>query len=540
MLSPEQIEAAGDAVAAVYNDIEAQMLDHLVSKLLSGDVLDQKSTTALSLLSQTHDRELNQILQKNKGAIDKAAYQAVSKAITASDKDDMKRAGGGSPLYPQQITSTVAGVAAILERDNIKMVQGAKDAFLSTSIEAITRVNTGSMTTERALHWAVRQLERKGIPIITYQNRKTGMVTVENKVDVAVRRHVRTQIAQDGARMTLERLQKMNIDLVEVSSHEDARPSHAEWQGRCYSLHGTQVIDGIKYPDFYEATRYGSVDGLLGANCRHSFGPYRHGAPRAYSPDPAHPSGLPGSEIYDLEQGQRALERDIRAAKRELSGAQQLFNYRQTPESASNLIDAKNALAQLQKEMREYIEEANAKAKPGTTILYRKPNREWAGDMPKISNADNLRKQAKADPNAPSKPMNQALYNSQVNYVKRNGGIVLQGGESVTKHLDSQGAAASMIPGNGTEKPVLMFRDNPKTSDVLEEVYHFKQDQRGDYSDLPDDERITRREIDAKEWLLSVSSRYNIPEDEVATTRKQLADEKAKLEEIRKRNGAGK
>jgi hypothetical protein len=85
-----------------------------------------------------------------------------------------------------------------------------------------------------------------------------------------------------------------------------------------------------------------------------------------------------------------------------------------------------------------------------------------------------------------------------------------------------------------------MFRDNPKTSDVLEEVYHFKQDQRGDYSDLPDDERITRREIDAKEWLLSVSSRYNIPEDEVATTRKQLADEKAKLEEIRKRNGAGK
>lgn len=34
MLSPEQIETAGDAVAAVYNDIEAKMLDHLVIALI--------------------------------------------------------------------------------------------------------------------------------------------------------------------------------------------------------------------------------------------------------------------------------------------------------------------------------------------------------------------------------------------------------------------------------------------------------------------------------------------------------------------------
>jgi hypothetical protein len=40
--------------------------------------------------------------------------------------------------------------------------------------------------------------------------------------------------------------------------------------------------------------------------------------------------------------------------------------------------------------MRQFINEANAKAKPGTTALHRKPNREWAGDMPKIDTNKSL------------------------------------------------------------------------------------------------------------------------------------------------------
>lgn len=390
MLSPEQIEAAGDAVAAVYNDIEAQMLDHLVNNLLTGDYLTQKSLTAITLISQTNEAELWKILRANKGAIDAAVYDAVVKALSASDFDDIARIGG-TPAYPQQVTATIAGVAEILSRDNLQMIEGAKKAFLDASIEAITRVNTGAMTTEKALHAAVRELEKKGIPIITYQNRKTKRVTVENKIDVAVRRHIRTQIAQDGARMSLERMEDLGVYLVEVSSHDDARPSHAAWQGRCYSLRGDTVIDGTRYPDFYSSTGYGQVDGLLGANCRHSFGPYRHGAPRMYSPHPQSPSGLNGSEIYELEQGQRKLERDIRAAKRELRGAQQVYEALGSNEAHAALNKAKNELKTKQSEMRSYIKEANAKGKPGTTVLHRQPYREWAGDMPK-SNVTMTRK----------------------------------------------------------------------------------------------------------------------------------------------------
>lgn len=385
MLSPDQIETAGDAVAAVYNDIEARMLDHMVNTLIQMDNLDQKSMTELVLLAQTKTATLRNLIDERAEEISAEVRDAAERLINASDDDDMRRLGTSSPVYPQQIEATIEGIAHILERDNLKMVEGVKQAFLTASTEAVTRVNTGTMTTERALHLAVRKLERDGIPIITYQNRKTGVVTVENKVDVAVRRHIRTQIAQDGARMTMERIRRGECTLVEVSSHEDSRPSHAEWQGQVYSLNGDVEIDGHRYRDFYAATRYGSVDGLLGANCRHSFGPYRHGMPRTYEKDSKHPSGLPGSEVYELEQQQRYLERRIREAKRELRGIRQLYDAK--PDDLGRktaLIKAQGKLRERQEAMRDLINEANAKSKnPSVRVLHRKPNREWAGDMPK-------------------------------------------------------------------------------------------------------------------------------------------------------------
>lgn len=382
MLSPDQLESAGDKVAAIYNDIEARMLDHLVSALLDGDIT-QRTLTEINLLAQTHAEKLRAILRAERDNISDAVYETVEKLLQASDNDDMARTGSDTEKWPQQVEATVIGIQLILERDNIQMVEGAKQAFLDASIEAITSVNTGDETTEKALHRAVRNLEGEGISIITYQNAETGRVTVRNSVDVAVRRHIRTQIAQDGARMTLERIEEDGYFLVEVSSHEDSRPSHAEWQGRVYSLIGAIEIGGTKYPDLYSSTRYGQVDGLYGANCRHAIGPYIHGAPRAYEPNPKHPSGVDGAEIYQMEQKQRYYERQIRRAKRELRGAQLQYDREKTNVAAkTELLKAQAKLKRRQEAMRKHIEESNAKSKNGTPILHRKSNREWAGDMP--------------------------------------------------------------------------------------------------------------------------------------------------------------
>lgn len=325
MLSPDQIEEAGERVAAVYREIEARMLDHLARVMAEGWGESPRTVTEAALLAQSQAEELRRMVEEFRPYIDAAVLEVVEECLEASDEDDVARAGGSSE-WPAQIDATVKGMAEVLARDNIQMAEGAKQAFLNASIEAVARVNSGDADREAALHRAVRKLERDGIEIITYQDADTGRVTVRNKADVAVRRHVRTQIAQDAARLTIERMKRLGIDLVEVSSHEGSRKSHAEWQGQCYSYEGEQVIDGTVYPDLRSATGYGNVDGLLGANCRHSFGPYRHGAPRMYDPDPKTASGLPNDEVYELTQGQRYRERKIREAKRELRGARMLYD----------------------------------------------------------------------------------------------------------------------------------------------------------------------------------------------------------------------
>ena len=74
-------------------------------------------------------------------------------------------------------------------------------------------------------------------------------------------------------------MDELDIDLVEVTAHAGARPSHQEWQGQIYCRKGSHP----KYKNFEEATGYGTGDGLCGWNCNHSFFPYVEGAPRTYS-----------------------------------------------------------------------------------------------------------------------------------------------------------------------------------------------------------------------------------------------------------------
>ena len=114
------------------------------------------------------------------------------------------------------------------------------------------------------------------------------------------------------------------------------------------------------------------------------------------------------------------------------------------------------------------------------------------------------------------KPVNEALYNSQKNYVERHGGIVMRGDEEVERWLDMRNADAL------TYGDVIMLHSDANTSEVLEEVYHFQQEQRGDYSEYDEGIKKLLRERDAQRYLLSVSERYNIPKDEVSQTERAL------------------
>lgn len=151
------------------------------------------------------------------------------------------------------------------------------------------------------------------------------IIGVVNRLDVAVRRAVLTGISQVTGKISEHNAAELETDIVEVTAHAGARPDHAEWQGGWYSLSGKSK----KYRSLAEATGYGRVDGLKGANCRHDFFPVIEGVDvplytkeelANIDPPPFEYNGKRYT-YYEATQKQRAMERAIRKTKREILAA---------------------------------------------------------------------------------------------------------------------------------------------------------------------------------------------------------------------------
>lgn len=370
MLDPEYLDRAGRMVAAVYSDIEDELCAELVRAMLANDVGSWRSQAALTLLAQGEAPRLREIVERHRGEVDDAVLAEAEDALRRSDAADLAAVklamGVDLPSVTNvQIAGVVCTVTQMLERDNIAMADAARTAFWSESARAVTETGTGVLSHTEATWRAALRLARRGIDMVQYRDPTTGNLTARSRADVAVRRHVRSQLSQACATRTLQVCNESGCRFVEVSSHFGARPSHRDWEGRRYSLDGPVTIGGERFEDFGEATGYYGTGGhgalgdrLCGVNCRHQFGPWAPGMPHAYEPNPQHPSGRDGDEIYRLTQTQRRLERAIRDSKRELDAAEQVVHalpgdpkaVRERDRARATLRRRQDALAKLLKD----------------------------------------------------------------------------------------------------------------------------------------------------------------------------------------------
>ena len=237
--------------------------------------------------------------------------QACQKALAYDDALYMKH--GLSPIPLAQSAALQDVIMAGCRKTNGLMrnftrtlADTASKAFENAMDRAWLQVNTGAFSYTEALNRAIRDLSAQGIQKIAYPS---GHV---DRMDVAARRALITGLNQTTAELQLARMDELQTDLIEVSSHAGARPTHAIWQGQVYQKTGRG-----KYENFYDETGYGTGDGLCGWNCYHSFFPYFEGmSHQAFERDPSARLGKSNDQMYEESQRQRALERRIRDSRR--------------------------------------------------------------------------------------------------------------------------------------------------------------------------------------------------------------------------------
>ena len=191
------------------------------------------------------------------------------------------------------------------------MPETAYQLYVEQCDKAYHLVNSGAISYTQAFKEAINTICKEGVKV-TYPSGWT------DTIETATLRAVRTGTAQATAAITDARMNEMGWDIVLVSAHMGARygdggenyTNHYWWQGKFYSRSGKDK----RFPPF-SVCGMGDVQGIEGANCRHSYGP-GDGVNNPFE----HYDSDENKRIYDMTQRQRAMERRIRKTKREVMG----------------------------------------------------------------------------------------------------------------------------------------------------------------------------------------------------------------------------
>lgn len=390
-------------------------------------------------------------------------------------------------------------------RDTAEGRQGALDIMGKGAAKAVS----GQMSLQEATRKTIRELAQKGIPAFVDKRGREWSPEAYVMMDMRSTLGNTARAAQDA------RCDQYGINLIEVSSHMGARPLCAPYQGRIFSRDGSKgvTVDGAGGKIYYtplSETSYGQPGGLFGINCGHVQYPFVPGINfQRYFPYPKEEN----DRRYMQFQQQRAMERGIRAAKRECMMLQEAGDTEGLQKASLRLRNQKEKYS-------AYCKETGLKQHNDRTQVYgydrsKSSKAVWAERKAK-SGLDNA---AKSDIinynnkfNTTADPMREIMGSAEKSHPKEI--------EALSEHIISLGAKLvrpehedlNYQPGLSRGEPgIVSISKNASYSAWLHEVKHLDDD----YADgflgfrvFQDPEKCAKREIEAYQIEIDMAKSF--------------------------------
>lgn len=218
---------------------------------------------------------------------------------------------------------------AVKQPNGRKTFKTVDDYFKDTMDNAVMHVLNGTFDYNSIIRKVTDEMTRSGVRSINYDS------GISTRIDVAARRAILTGVNQVTSKINSDNMQKLDTEFVETSWHSTARPTHQVWQGRVFywdraNPNAEKIEAGVLYKSFIRETGYGEVDGLCGANCRHTFYPFIPGiSVRTYTDEQLEELNRQENEKkeyngkeynkYEATQYQRRLETSMRKYRQDIS-----------------------------------------------------------------------------------------------------------------------------------------------------------------------------------------------------------------------------
>ena len=312
---------------AIYESLELEIIEEIATRIAK---VGYANTVVLNDIQIAQEMGvLYQDIITLVAKYNNSSYEEVAEifekagAKTLSRDDFIYKEAGLNPVPIKQSRSIMQTMSATIEKttgnlQNLVMTTAsvAQTQFYNAMNKAYMEVSTGVKSYSQSILDAIDNISSQGANITYPSGRNMSL-------ESAVRMNIITGVNQTCGKLQELRANEVGWDLMELTAHSGARPSHMSWQGKIVSRSGKKGYLSL------DDIGYGTVTGFKGVNCRHDWYPYKEGSARTYTQEQLdawenEKVTYNGKEYskYDATQMQRAMERKIRADKKELAGLQ--------------------------------------------------------------------------------------------------------------------------------------------------------------------------------------------------------------------------
>lgn len=235
----------------------------------------------------------------------------------------------------KKLEALIETVNKDLNKAQYSVLRKMDDVYRQTIFKSHMYLQNGVKTLPQAIDMATKDFLAKGIDSITYKN--GARVNIASYAEMCLRtaNHRATLLGEGKKR------DEYGIHTVVVSAHANTCPKCEPWQGKV--LIDDVFSHGTKLDGDYQLLSEAVTAGLLHPNCRHSITTFFPGITNL----PKVPDGKEAIKLYEAEQKQRYLERQIRKWKRIESGSV----------DARNVNNASNKVKYFKSELRKLLED---------------------------------------------------------------------------------------------------------------------------------------------------------------------------------------
>ena len=311
----------------IYQNLELQIIEEIAIRIANYGYANTVVTNSLRIAQEMgvlYQDIITLVAKYNNASYEKVAeiFEEAG-AKTLSRDDFIYKEAGLNPVPIKQSRSIMQTMSATIEKtagnlQNLVMTTAtaSQTQFYNAMNRAYMEVSTGVKSYSKSIIDAIDNISSQGATITYPSGRKMSL-------ESAVRMNIITGVNQTCGRLQELRADEVGCDLMELTAHSGARPSHMSWQGKIVSRSGQKGYLSLR------DIGYGTATGFKGVNCRHDWYPYYKGSSRTYTEkqlkewqnEKVTYNGKEYSK-YDATQLQRAMERRIRADKKELAGLQ--------------------------------------------------------------------------------------------------------------------------------------------------------------------------------------------------------------------------